>query len=317
MKRYDILKVKLSSINVNLLVILDVLLMEKNTTRAAKKLSLTQSTVSKHLKQLRELFQDELLVRVCFNSNMTLTPRAEELIIPVREIINRIENVFENEQFDPSTGVKHFRIGMLESAVAIVFPKLIAEFRKTAPNCTVSAVSIEFIASPDEFNSLKLDAALLLHDNIPKSFISEILGSLNSVCLADKNHPILKNSKLTKKMFLNSPHILAASGKEIDFEMNLENFYKDNKIMYFKVPYLLAALSMLRDTDLLCIVHDAINLDFQKNFDIIVKKLPIELPEIDYRLIWSPDKQNDSANIWLRKTVKKVVSNKKDKISYL
>ncbi|MCP4178982.1 MAG: LysR family transcriptional regulator [bacterium] len=311
------MKVKLSSININLLIILDALLMEKNTTRAAKKLSLTQSTVSKHLKQLRRLFHDELLVRVCFNSYMTLTPRAEELIIPVREIINRIENLFENEQFNPSTRAKHFRIGMHESTVAVVFPKLIAEFRKTAPICTVSAVQIESIASPDEFNSLKLDAALLLYGNIPKCFISEVLGSLNSVCLSDRNHPVLKSSKLTKEIFLNSPHILAASGQEIDFEMNLEKIFKDNKIMYFKVPYLLAALSMLRDTDLLCVVHDAINLDFQKSFDFIVKKLPIELPEIDYKLIWSPDKKNDSANIWLRKIIKKVVSNKKDKISYL
>lgn len=78
----------LRSVDLNLLVVLDALLSERNLSRAGQRIGLGQSAMSAALARLREVFQDPLLVRV--GRELGLTRNAEELIIPLREALSRI-----------------------------------------------------------------------------------------------------------------------------------------------------------------------------------------------------------------------------------
>src|SRR6201986_5264302 len=88
----------LRSVDLNLLVALDALLAERNVSRAGRRIGLSQSAMSAALARLRVVFRDPLLVRS--GRNLALTHGAEEMIIPIREILGRIEQpISERPQF--------------------------------------------------------------------------------------------------------------------------------------------------------------------------------------------------------------------------
>jgi DNA-binding transcriptional LysR family regulator len=92
----------LRNVDLNLLVALDALLAERSVSGAGRRIGLSQSAMSAALARLRIVFRDPLLVRS--GRNLVLTQRAEELIIPVREILSRVEQtISEGPQFDPLT----------------------------------------------------------------------------------------------------------------------------------------------------------------------------------------------------------------------
>jgi LysR family transcriptional regulator, nod-box dependent transcriptional activator len=94
-------------IDLNLLIALDVLLAERNVTRAAERMHMTQSAMSGVLARLREYFDDALLVPV--GRTMRLTPRAESLVQPVRDIILKVDSTLGvRPDFDPATAKRHF-----------------------------------------------------------------------------------------------------------------------------------------------------------------------------------------------------------------
>ena len=99
----------LSRIDLNLLVYLDVLLREKNVTRAAEQLGITQPALSNGLRRLRDLFNDPLLVRT--SEGMTPTERAVELQPQVRNILSSVEQaVLPVSDFEVTKSTRVFRI---------------------------------------------------------------------------------------------------------------------------------------------------------------------------------------------------------------
>ena len=80
------------NIDLNLLTVLDVLLSERNVSRAAERLNLTQPAVSGALKRLRTTFKDPLFVRA--QQGIRPTPFALELIGPVKSVLQDIDTIF-------------------------------------------------------------------------------------------------------------------------------------------------------------------------------------------------------------------------------
>src|SRR5277367_4801439 len=105
----DMHDLHLGSIDLNLLVVLDALLRERNVTRAASQVGITQSAASHALARLRALTGDELLVRG--RDGMVPTIRAEALAGPVRRALEDVGRVIAPPAaFDPSTASLRFFI---------------------------------------------------------------------------------------------------------------------------------------------------------------------------------------------------------------
>jgi len=93
---------ELHQFDLNLLVALDALLTERNVTHAGERVNLSQSAMSGTLARLRRLFQDQLLMTV--GRRMVLTPLAEELVGPVREILRLARGaITAKTNFNPAT----------------------------------------------------------------------------------------------------------------------------------------------------------------------------------------------------------------------
>ena len=122
-----------SRIDLNLLVYLDVLLRERNVTRAAEELGISQPAMSNSLRRLRDLFDDPVLVRT--SDGMTPTDRALELQPLVRTVLTAAEQaVLPKTDFNPAESSRIFRIMASDYSEATLLPVLLGRLRKQAPN---------------------------------------------------------------------------------------------------------------------------------------------------------------------------------------
>src|SRR6195952_3851553 len=128
----------LKSLDLNLLVALDALLLEANVSRAAMRIGLSQPATSHALQRLRDLIGDPLLVRV--GARMELTPRALTLRGPLAQALDQVRSLFVPDGFDASTSERQFRLMMPDLAVELLMPPLMEKITGIAPNVRIDVV---------------------------------------------------------------------------------------------------------------------------------------------------------------------------------
>ena len=127
--------VDLNQFDLNLLVALDALLMEKSVTRAGVRMHLSQSAMSDPLARLRRAFEDDLLVPI--GRRMDLTPLGRELVQPVRDILLQIRNTMTTRaKFDAATSERHFSIAVSDYVTTILLQELLQRLASSAPHAT-------------------------------------------------------------------------------------------------------------------------------------------------------------------------------------
>src|SRR5450631_2072748 len=98
------------SIDLNLLIVFDVLMQERNLTRAGRRLGLSQPAASHALARLRHMLHDDLFIRT--PEGMQPTPRAEQMAQPVRDALRELRITLEPEAFDPSSSMREFSLAV-------------------------------------------------------------------------------------------------------------------------------------------------------------------------------------------------------------
>src|SRR3954453_23634590 len=122
----------LTSLDLNLLVALDALLLETTVSRAAMRIGLSQPAASHALQRLREILGDPLLVRV--GARMELTPRAQGLRGPLAQALDQVRGLFIPDNFDAASSERRFRLMMPDLAVELLVPALMQKIAGLAPN---------------------------------------------------------------------------------------------------------------------------------------------------------------------------------------
>src|SRR5437016_74829 len=138
----------LRDFDLNLLVALDALLTERNVTRAGNYLNLSQSATSGALARLRDFFQDELLVPV--GRRMVLTPLAEDLVKPVRDVLLQITGTIATKpRFDPARSDRHFSIAVSDYMTSVLMIDLLRDIKYQAPTVTFELRPVGGLAARD------------------------------------------------------------------------------------------------------------------------------------------------------------------------
>ena len=126
----------LRNTNLNLLRTLHVLLQEAHVSKAAQRLHITQSAVSRQLAQLRDIWQDELLVR---NGNvLVMTPKAEMLKAKLDTLMDDFDLLFAETVFDPENWFGELVLSSSDYVAQYVMPDVCKRLSTQAPNLTVS-----------------------------------------------------------------------------------------------------------------------------------------------------------------------------------
>lgn len=287
--------------NLNLLVALQILIEEGSVSRAAIRLNLSQSAMSRVLGRLRELFKDPLFIRQ--GQHLLPTQRAIEICNAVNEPIESLRSLLSPADFDPQLCQQHFTIATTDYAMQTILPYALPRIYEVAPD-----ISIEFVPLQHEqvLNQLTLegcDIAICRPTRQIESLVQEPLGLVSVFCMLSKAHP-LAEKELTLADYLAYPHALIAisDGVKALIDAALSNHQKPKTVL--RAYHLEAALAIVDKMPLIITVPADLAYLVAKRHDLVVKSLPFEFKPFDYSLIWHPRCEHSAEQIWLRTLLK-------------
>jgi len=163
---------------------------EKNASKAANQVGLTQQAVSEHLKKLRFTFEDRLFLRKA--NGFIATPFAEKLSLKVDRLLNDFQVLLAPDLFDPATLEGTFSISATDYAQQVVLPSLIAQLRERAPNLKLVVCDFEIDKLHEQMETGQVNMAIAFPDFIPESYPIVKLFEERHMCMTSRNASILK-----------------------------------------------------------------------------------------------------------------------------
>jgi len=302
-------------IDLNLLEYLDVLLRERNVTRAASYLGLSQPAMSNGLRRLRLMFNDPLLIRT--SEGMTPTERALELQPMIREALAQVDKVVQPQTaFEPATSERVFRIMASDYAESTIIPSILHRLREQAPGIVLDIMTPSDVSFLDVEQG-KVDLVINRFDSIPQSFHQKLIWNDSFTCLFSAENPIRDNFNL--KTYLQAQHIWVSKtgmgvGVGIDpddvqrlgwVDEALTKLGKKRHITIFTRHYQ-AAMLLAEQKDLIVTLPTRAAHLKQQNPRVILREPPFSIPAMELKMAWSPLLQNNPAHQWMRRLIVEV-----------
>jgi DNA-binding transcriptional LysR family regulator len=250
-----LLEQKLARVDLNLLISLSVLLKEKNVSRAAERLYLSQSAMSRTLQRLRDLFEDPLFHRS--STGIVPTEKAQSIEALLPDLLQKLESILHDEDFSPQSCDKHFSISLPTLTSHAIFIPLAQSIINEAPAIQLS----EYPAKLSFSKSLEsgfLDFAIHIDKPNDPSLISSSLGRLSLSVFSRSQHPLTNQKKVSladclqyRFVELNVKEDSAmVSTNPIDSILLKQGYQRDVQL---KTSQLSIALSLLKSSDTLLI----------------------------------------------------------------
>jgi DNA-binding transcriptional LysR family regulator len=289
--------------DLNLLVALDVLLAEGSVARAAQRLRLSPSAMSRSLARLRATTGDPLLVRA--GRGLVPTPQALELREQVRPLVQQAEAVLRPaERLDLKQLVRTFTIRTSDGFVENFGPKLIARIARQAPG-----LRLRFVPKPDKDSAplregtVDLDTGVVGKTTGPE-VIAQALFRDRFIGVVRKGHP-LSRGRITPARYAAGRHVFV-SRRGLDqgpIDEALKPLGLDREIATI-VGGFAAALALARASDLIASVPERHTGNLRTGMHSF--RLPVPSPEFTISLLWHPRLDADPAHRWLRACVREV-----------
>ncbi|PIA98597.1 MULTISPECIES: LysR family transcriptional regulator [Streptomyces] len=298
----------LGSVDLNLLLALDALLTERNVTRAATRVGLSQPGMSSALARLRKLFDDPLLVRE--GTTLVATARAEALMQPVREALDIIQRALNNRLgFDPDTDECTVRISCSDYSVLILIGPLVRRLAAEAPGVTIQIRP----RSPDPSRMLRDGATDLVIE--PTAIMGEVslpsqpLFTDRWLCgVWEGNSQV--GDELSMQTYLRLGHVIYSMAADLPaavVDTYLARTAPPRRVE-FTVESFLIAPALLQGTDLITLVLERSVPHLPSTAAIRLLDPPLELPALIQRLWWSPHRTTDPALTWVRAKIGEVAA---------
>jgi len=287
--------------DLNLLVVFTVLAEERNVTRAASRLLLSQPAVSRALQRLREMFQDDLLIRS--PSGYEPSPKGKRILQDLATMLPRLDRLLSGEDFDPQAEETTFRVAATDHASHVLCPLIC---RTVLP--AAGRISIEFVSFGDPtFDAIekgRLDLLLNADDGyLPPRFAREAIFDDTFLCVAAKEskYPRL----LTLKQYLAAEHVgVGIWGEQQTLvDKRLAGIGAKRRCPIW-VPYFTAAVRCVPGTHLLATVPSRIARFESNNLSVRLLKPPEAIGRLSYLMAWHPRMNTDTAHVWLRSAIR-------------
>ncbi len=294
---------QLARYDIKLLVALQVLLEEENVSRAAERLFVTQSAMSKMLARLKETFGEELFIRT--SHGIQPTDRALALKTPLVDALDSLGALLTPPIFKPSLCERTFRISMLDNIANRVIPGLLSTLSKQAPLVKIH-LKPWTRHSFDQLASGQLDLAMNVVDVDRANFYQLKLADIQVCAVVRKGHPLAGKSTILLDDFLQYSFM-----KVIIPEFN-ENHQKDQQILaalgkerkiVFETNNANCALQSLVRTDYIMLGAKGAASKMYEQMGLTTIPLPKELTASKYNMkfIWHQRQNLPNDHQWFRK----------------
>lgn len=291
--------------DIKLLVALQVLLEESNVTRAAERLHVTQSAMSKMLARLTDTFNEELFIRT--SHGIQPTDRALALKEPLNTALDALGVLLTPPVFRAKECKRTFKVSMIDNIALRIIPNILSTLSKQAPDVKIQ-LKPWGKHSFDDLASGQLDLAINVVDVDRANFYQQKLADIRICGVVRESHPLVNKKTISLDDFLAYPfikvvipefnenhhqdqHILAALGKVRNVALETSN------------PQL--ALECVSKTNYIMLGGKGLNNPYQDHLGITTIDVPKELsvPSYSMKLSWHQRQHTPPEQVWFRKMV--------------
>ncbi|WP_406141882.1 LysR family transcriptional regulator [Streptomyces sp. NBC_01089] len=283
---------RLASVNLNLLVPLLALLEERSVTRAAERVGLSQPAMSHALTRMRRLLGDDLVVRQ--GTGVTLTPRALELIAPLRSALQQTAHIMDFPHFDPATDRRVITIAMTNSTAFVIGPLLTRLIAERAPHATLRVRTIT-VPTEATFTDQGVDVVLISEGHF-SPYPRERLYNDRCVVVAAPDTPPEASAL---ELLSTQPHIVVDTERRVFPYSVLEDEgipYRVGQLIsdFLLVPFLVARAGGV------ALLRYRVAAAMRTLADVRIEEFPFPLPGLGIDMVWNPRLADQSFMEWLR-----------------
>ena len=291
----------MDELDLNLLRVLTAVDDKRSVSAAAIKLQRSQPSVSAALSRLRAFFGDPLFVRS--GNHMQPTPRAIEIMGPVREVLSRIgAEILASPTYEPAASHKPIVLALSDVGEVVFLPSIIPELRRVAPQASLRSVSLpaEEVAAGLEAGTI--DLALGYFPDLKRhNFFQQTLFSDTFTCLMRADHPVA-SPRLSLRQFLQLEHAVIRA--ESRTEEVIERFLVRRRIqrrVVLTTPHFASVVPIVEQSDLIVTVPEPLARYYSTvSARVRCARPPFAPPRIDLKQSWHRKFHHDPRNRWLR-----------------
>lgn len=284
-------------LDLNLLVALDALLETRSVTETARRLNLTQPSVSAALSRLRDYFGDELLVQI--GRRMMPTAKGENLAPAIKEMLNVVRfRITASDRYDPAQSRRRFRIVASDYAFDVLVSKALAKAEQMSPYACFD-VSPPGPQRMREFIDGDIDLMITVSEYILQDHPSELLFSDEDEVICWDQGEFAQG--ITAQQFLGARHAVAVFGQE-RMPALTERYFDAHGIdrhISLHVQSFAALPAAVVGTNRIATMHRRHARMFSASHPIKVHPLPIPGPAVEERMQWHKLRGNDPGLRWL------------------
>jgi DNA-binding transcriptional LysR family regulator len=288
------------TLDLNLLRVFDAVMAERNLTRAAERLSVTQPAISNAMKRLRDVVGEDLLTRTAHG--MRPTPRAEALWPEVRAALGQLRDALDPGEYDPQHDAVSFRLAMADATAALLMPALVAKIEqmRALANIRVLPLTTRDPRALIERGDADFAVGYFPEAVATSSLQHQRLYDTHYVCVMRRGHP-LADRELTLDAYCDAHHLLVSfSGRPHGpMDQALSAMQRSRRVV-LTVNQFFTAGRVVAQTDLLAVLPASFIEATGYKDELIEKPLPIKLGGIHVELMWHMRHERASAHHWLR-----------------
>ncbi|MGF6573112.1 DNA-binding transcriptional LysR family regulator [Paraburkholderia sp. GAS333] len=292
--------VNLRTLDLNLLVTLDVLLSEHNVTRAAERLNFSQPSVSVHLAKLREVFGDPLLLPG--PRGMRPTARAEALREPLREALEALQRaVAPASAFEPAIATHTWRVAASDYAESTIILPTLSGLRSAAPGTRLAVVEAAPPRLAKQAEQGDIDLGFHTSHGAPEGLRRRVLFAERYVLAGRAGHPRLKR-RPTLAQFCKLEHVIVSpdGGGFVGVTDDVLARAGLTRKVVLSVPHFLFMLSVLASTDLVGLLPERL---VRGSGAHCMVQPPVDVPGYEMAMLWHERSHRDPAHRWLREFI--------------
>lgn len=286
-----------SRFDLNLFRIFDAVYRERNLTRAAEQLYVSQSAVSHALGRMRSQLGDPLFVREA--QGVVPTPLANRIWPDVQEGLSSLSKAIQlNQDFDPQRDIRQVKIAMNDEIEPTLLPRFIAALHAKVPGLAVDCVRIDRRGLKADLATGRLDCAV--------DVAQAVDGELSHCPLFEDDWVVVSRSKakISKTDYLAANHITVSSrrsGRSLeDMELARQGLVRQ---VAARCQHYESACQLVAKSDWLLTMSRGLAESLNANVGNHIQPVPIPIPAVALHLFWDTERGKESAVQWLRTTL--------------
>lgn len=296
-------------LDLNLLVALDALLTERSVSLAAERIHLSQSATSSALGRLREYFADELLI--VKGRTMVLTSRAEELVGPVRAVLEQIRTTISvAPPFDPASSDRKIRMMASDYLTEVLLVTALRDLLAEAPGMRFEIAPMAD-ALQEALERGATDILFCIDYALSADHPSQILFEDDYVVVGWDQNPAMAGA-MSKELYFELGHVTARFGKSQTpvFEDWFVRRQSQQRRVEVIAPCFLAVPGFIIGTSRIATMHRRLATKLTAYLPLVMKEVPLAIPPIREAVQWQISNHNDPAIRWVVERIAMIAAEK-------